>query len=68
MSPKKSKKALNIELQTLKERLPQNLVAKFAHQVNKAQIFRDRTAYSRKNKHKDRESFLMGNLVVHDCP
>jgi hypothetical protein len=68
MSPKKSKNALKIELQQLNERLPQNPVAKFAHHVNKAQFFRDRTAYSRKNKHKDHESFLMGNVILNHCP
>ncbi|MGI9210967.1 MAG: DUF7230 family protein [Methylococcaceae bacterium] len=32
-----------------------NPVAKFAHKVNKAVVFRDHTAYTRKAKHKGRE-------------
>ncbi|MGD7034120.1 hypothetical protein [Methylotuvimicrobium buryatense] len=32
-----------------------NLVAKHAHQFNKAQIFRDKTQYRRKAKHQGRE-------------
>jgi hypothetical protein len=61
MTKKKPKKALVIELQ---KQLPQNPVAKFAHHVNKAGFFRDRTMYSRKGKHKDRESFLIGYLTM----
>jgi hypothetical protein len=64
MSKKKSKKVLMIDLQKLKEQVPQNPVAKFAHHVNKAGFFRDRTVYSRKDKHKDRESFLIGYLTI----
>ena len=61
MTKKKPKNALVIELQ---KQLPQNPVAKFAHHINKAGFFRDRTAYSRKGKHKDRESFLIGYLTM----
>jgi hypothetical protein len=64
MTKKKPKKALVIELQKFKEQLPQNPVAKFAHHVNKAGFFRDRTMYSRKGKHKDRESFLIRYLTI----
>ena len=64
MSKKKSKKMLTIDLQKLKEKLPQNPVAKFARHVNKAGFFRDRTVYSRKDKHKDLESFLIGCLTI----
>jgi hypothetical protein len=64
MSKKKSKKVLMIDLQKLKEQVPQNPVAKFAHHVNKAGFFRDRTVYSRKDKHKDRESFLIRYLTI----
>ena len=39
-------------------------MAKFAHHVNKAGFFRDHTVYSRKEKHKDRESFLIGYLTI----
>ncbi len=53
-----------IDFQNLKEQLPQNPVAKFAHHVNKAGFFRDRTVYSRKGKHKDRESFLIGFITI----
>ena len=64
MSKKKPKNALKIELQKLKEQLPQNPVAKFAHHVNKAGFFRDRTMYSRKGKHKDRESFRIRYVTI----
>ncbi|MBF6650689.1 hypothetical protein [Methylobacter sp. BlB1] len=40
------------------EALPmQNPVAKFAHQFNKAQTFRDKSKYSRKAKHAKQEVF-----------
>ena len=64
MTKKKPKNALKIELQKLKEQLPQNPVAKFAHHVNKAGFFRDRTVYSRKGKHKNNESFLINDLMM----
>lgn len=35
----------------------QNPVAKFAHQFNKAQTFRDKSKYSRKAKHAKQEVF-----------
>lgn len=77
MSKKKTKQMLVIELRILKEKSPQNPVAKFAHHVNKAGFFRDRTMYSRKGKHKDCESFriryvaiintkeFVGNTLIH---
>ena len=64
MSKKKPKNALKIELQKLKEQLPQNPVAKFAHHVNKAGFFRDRTMYSRKDKHTDCESFRIRYVTI----
>jgi hypothetical protein len=64
MTKKKPKNALKLELQKLKECVPQNPVAKFAHHVNKAGFFRDHTVYSRKGKHKDRESFRIRYLVI----
>ena len=64
MSKKKIKQMLVIELRTLKENVPQNPVAKFAHHVNKAGFFRDRTMYSRKGKHKDRESFRIRYVTL----
>ena len=30
----------------------QNIVAKYAHQFNKAAVFKDKTQYNRKEKHK----------------
>lgn len=56
MTKKKTKHKLKIELQNLKH----NPVAKFAHRVNRAEFFRDRTVYSRKGKQKNCESFLIG--------
>ena len=35
-----------------------NLVAKHARDFNKAQVFKDRTKYYRKDKHKNLGSFL----------
>jgi hypothetical protein len=64
MSKKKTKQMLLIELRTLKENVQQNPVAKFSHYVNKAGFFRDRTAYSRKGKHKDRESFRIRYVTI----
>jgi stalled ribosome alternative rescue factor ArfA len=36
-----------------------NPVAKYAHQFNKAQTFKDKTGYQRRAKHKGREPFIM---------
>lgn len=41
-----------------------NLVAKHAHQFNKAQIFRDKTQYRRKAKHPGREPLPMMSMDV----
>lgn len=60
MTKKKQKQELKIELQNLKN----NPVAKFAHRVNRAEFFRDRTVYSRKGKQKNCESFLIGFLNI----
>jgi hypothetical protein len=40
----------------------QNPVAKFAHQFNKAQTFRDKSKYSRKAKHARQEVFPIPRL------
>lgn len=49
---------------SIKKPIPvQNPVAKFAHHFNNAVFFRDRTAYSRKNKHKGIEPFSLYCLV-----
>jgi len=39
--------------------LPRNPVAKFASQFNKAQVFKDKTQYHRRAKHKGKEPFPM---------
>lgn len=39
-----------------------NLVAKHAHQFNKAQIFRDKTQYRRKAKHPGREPLAIMSM------
>jgi hypothetical protein len=49
---KKTKK-----LPLLEEITVQNPVAKFAHQFNKTLIFKVKTKYSRKAKHKTEEAF-----------
>ncbi len=51
---KKTRKSRKLETKRLK-----NPVAKFAHQFNKAQVFKDRTKYQRQTKHKGKEPFLM---------
>lgn len=45
-----------------KEPALQNPVAKYAHQFNKSQVFKDKTKYQRKTKHKGREPFIMSFL------
>ncbi|WP_036300581.1 DUF7230 family protein [Methylomarinum vadi] len=39
--------------------VPNNPVAKFARQFNKAAIFKDKSKYNRKAKHKGQEPFPM---------
>ena len=39
--------------------LTNNPVAKYAGQFNKAQVFKDKTHYQRRAKHKGREPFIM---------
>ncbi len=51
---KKRKKAKESDVCLLK-----NPVAKFAYQFNKAKVFKDKTKYQRKVKHKEKESFPM---------
>lgn len=36
-----------------------NPVAKYAHHFNKAQVFKDKSKYQRRNKHKGKEPFPM---------
>lgn len=43
----------------LQEPVLQNPVAKHAHKFNRAQVFKDKTKYQRKIKHKGREPFIM---------
>lgn len=43
----------------LQEPSLQNPVAKYAHQFNKSQVFKDKTKYQRKVKHKAREPFIV---------
>ncbi len=40
-------------------RMLNNPVAKFAHQFNKAQVYKDKSKYLRKIKHKNQEPFPM---------
>ncbi len=49
---KKTKESKALEINRLK-----NPVAKFAFQFNKAQVFKDKTKYQRKMKHKGKEPF-----------
>jgi hypothetical protein len=51
------KKRHKIELPT--EIVIKNPVAKYAHEFNKAQVFKDKTKYQRGAKHKGREPFIM---------
>ena len=54
---KKRKNLKGIEIISI-----QNPVAKHAHQFNKAQIFCDKTRYSRKGKHTKQEVFPIALL------
>ena len=56
---KKTKKLKCLEIDSMK-----NPVAKFAHQFNKYQVFKDKTRYQRKAKHKEKEPFLMLFLTL----
>lgn len=51
------KKRHKIKLST--EIVLKNPVAKYAGQFNKAQVFKDKTKYQRKAKHKGREPFIV---------
>jgi hypothetical protein len=44
------------------ETVIKNPVAKYAHQFNKAKVFKDKTQYQRHGKHKGREPFIMSLL------
>ena len=59
MSKKRAKKSVTIELPSAIKSSVQNPVAKFAYHFNNAVFFRDRTAYSRKNKHQGTEPFSL---------
>jgi len=54
---RKNKQSLSAGLPAL-----QNPVAKYAHQFNKAQVFKDKTKYQRKVKHKGSEPFAINSL------
>ena len=41
-----------------------NLVAKHAHQFNRAAVFKDKSKYNRKAKHKSSEPFSIINLMI----
>ncbi len=45
-------------------RMLNNPVAKFAHQFNKAQVYKDKSKYLRKIKHKNQEPFPILLLTV----
>lgn len=49
---KKTRKTKNLESRPLK-----NPVAKFAFQFNKSHVFKDKTKYQRRAKHKGKEPF-----------
>jgi hypothetical protein len=59
MSKKNATKSTTLARVDLRESPPHNPVAKFAHHFNNAVFFRDRTSYSRKNKHKGTEPFSL---------
>ncbi|MCF6204569.1 MAG: hypothetical protein L3J59_13030 [Methylococcaceae bacterium] len=48
--------------------LLKNPVAKFAYRFNKARVFKDKTKYQRKVKHKQKKSFpmIMMNVIGKD--
>lgn len=48
-----------------KARITRNPVAKFSTQFNRAKVFKDRTKYRRKNKHKGQEPFACS--LIPDC-
>lgn len=56
---KKTRKSKHLEIDFMK-----NPVAKFAHQFNKSQVFKDKTKYQRKAKHKGQEPFPMLFLTL----
>ncbi len=58
---KKSKKGVGLGLDAS---LIKNPVAKFAHQFNRAQVFKDKTKYQRNAKHKGKEPFPIMLLAV----
>ena len=59
MSKKNATKSTALARVDLRESPPHNPVAKFAYHFNNAVFFRDRTSYSRKNKHKGTEPFSL---------
>jgi stalled ribosome alternative rescue factor ArfA len=56
---KKIKKGVRLDASLIK-----NPVAKFAHQFNRSQAFKDKTKYQRNAKHKGKEPFPMMLSVV----
>ncbi len=59
MKKKKIKKGIGLSASPIK-----NPVAKFAHQFNRAQVFKDKTKYQRTAKHKGKEPFPMMLLAL----
>jgi len=43
-----------------------NPVAKYAARFHRAEVFRDKTEYRRKDKHRGREPALMGSIRTHE--
>ena len=56
------KKSRKRKLSLQKKVKPQNPVVKYAHHFNKSQVFKDKTKYQRKVKHKGKESFIVSYL------
>jgi len=49
----------NHQKKSKKETIIKNNVAKYAHHFNKAVVFKDRTKYQRKAKHKANDAFFI---------
>ena len=53
------KKRRKIKPQQVEPPVIQNFVAKYARQFNKSAVFKDKTKYQRKAKHKAKEPFIV---------
>jgi len=53
------KRRKKTKLQQIEPPVIQNFVAKYARQFNKAAVFKDKTKYQRKAKHKAKEPFIV---------